>query len=95
MLSIYNITLTLHLGDITSLPAWLGYNEYGLEHRGYLPTDHEHSHKMSILSPLAIPARRFAQDGTPNRISYYAKGKQRFLWLEYALFSSSSLGCAK
>lgn len=70
MLSIYNITLMLHLGDVTSLPAWLGYNGLGQEHRGYLPTDHKLSHMMSILSPLAILARCFAQDGTPNRIYY-------------------------
>lgn len=83
MLSIYNISLMLHLGDITLLPTWLGYNELGPEHHGYLPTDHELSHKLSILSPLAIPARRLAQDGiTPNRIYYYdKKGKQHFLKL--------------
>jgi hypothetical protein len=80
MLSKYNITLTLHLGDIASLPTWLGYNVLSPEHRGFLPADHELSHKLSILSSVAIPARRFAQDGAPNRIYYYnTKGKQVFI----------------
>lgn len=57
-------------------PAWIGYIVHGPEHRSFLPTDHELSHKLSIVSPLEIPARRFAQDGTPNCITYTIKKKR-------------------
>lgn len=80
MLSIHNITLTLHLGDITRLPSWLEYIKHGPEHRGFVPVDHKLSHKLSLASVVAIPARRIARDGTSNHVRY-ANNRDRTLKL--------------
>jgi len=70
----------LHLGDITRLPSWLEYIKHGPEHRGFVPVDHKLSHKLSLASVVAIPARRIARDGTSNHVRY-ANNRDRTLKL--------------
>jgi hypothetical protein len=77
---IHNITLMMHLGVVTGLPSWVTYIERGSEHRGFVPADHEHKHKLSVASALAFPARRIARDGTTNHVRY-VKNHNRTLTL--------------